>query len=99
MSLEKAGSVFGTVYSRNLTPDRETGLGAWSDAEIVRAITSGMARDGRKKNLPPNISFSHSVPTKVAKEGKAICLLDAAAGAVKIASSVESKFAPETTSA
>jgi mono/diheme cytochrome c family protein len=40
-------SVFGTTYSRNLTPDRGTGLGAWSDAEIVRAITSGVARDGR----------------------------------------------------
>jgi hypothetical protein len=39
--------VFGTTYSRNLTPDRETGLGAWSDAEIRRAITSGIARDGR----------------------------------------------------
>ncbi len=39
-----------------------------------------MARDGRRKNLPPNITFSHSVPTRVAKEGKAICLLDAAAG-------------------
>jgi cytochrome c553 len=39
--------VFGTTYSRNLTPDRETGLGGWSDAEIRRAITSGIARDGR----------------------------------------------------
>jgi mono/diheme cytochrome c family protein len=39
--------VFGTVYSRNLTPDRETGLGEWSDAEIRRAITSGISRDGR----------------------------------------------------
>jgi mono/diheme cytochrome c family protein len=39
--------VFGTTYSRNLTPDVETGLGAWSDAEIRRAITSGIARDGR----------------------------------------------------
>jgi len=38
---------FGTVYSRNLTPDPTTGLGSWSDAEIVRAITSGLARDGR----------------------------------------------------
>jgi len=37
----------GTVWSRNLTPDRETGLGAWSDAEIARAIGSGIARDGR----------------------------------------------------
>jgi hypothetical protein len=39
--------VFGTVYSRNLTPERETGLGTWSDAEIRRAVTSGIARDGR----------------------------------------------------
>ena len=38
---------FGTVWTRNLTPDRETGLGAWGDAEIARAIRSGIARDGR----------------------------------------------------
>jgi len=40
-------NVFGTVWSRNLTPDPGTGLGDWSDAEIVRAITSGLSRDGR----------------------------------------------------
>jgi mono/diheme cytochrome c family protein len=39
--------VFGTTWSRNLTPDRETGLGDWTAAEIRRAITSGIARDGR----------------------------------------------------
>ena len=39
--------VFGTVWTRNLTPDRETGLGAWSDSEIARAIRSGIAKDGR----------------------------------------------------
>ncbi len=42
-----AWKVFGTTYSRNLTPDRETGLGAWNDAQIRRAITSGISRDGR----------------------------------------------------
>ena len=40
--------VFGTTYSRNLTPDAETGLGAWSKAEIRRAITAGIAKDGRQ---------------------------------------------------
>ena len=40
--------VFGTTYSRNLTPDGETGLGRWSDREIRRAITSGISRDGRR---------------------------------------------------
>ena len=37
----------GVVYPRNLTPDRETGLGAWSDEEIIRAIRAGQGRDGR----------------------------------------------------
>jgi mono/diheme cytochrome c family protein len=40
--------VFGTTYSRNLTPDRDTGLGTWTRAEIRRAIVSGIARDGRQ---------------------------------------------------
>jgi mono/diheme cytochrome c family protein len=37
---------FGTLWVRNITPDRETGIGAWSDAEIARAIRSGVSRDG-----------------------------------------------------
>jgi mono/diheme cytochrome c family protein len=36
-----------TVWARNLTPDRNTGLGAWTDAEIARAIRSGISKDGR----------------------------------------------------
>jgi mono/diheme cytochrome c family protein len=36
----------GTVRAANLTPDRETGIGAWSDAEIVRAIRTGVDRQG-----------------------------------------------------
>ncbi len=37
---------FGAIYSPNLTPDRETGLGAWSDDDFVRAFRYGMAPDG-----------------------------------------------------
>jgi mono/diheme cytochrome c family protein len=40
--------VFGTTWSRNLTPHPTTGLGTWSRAHIRRAITSGIARDGRQ---------------------------------------------------
>jgi mono/diheme cytochrome c family protein len=36
----------GTVRASNLTPDNETGLGAWSEAEIVRAIRNGEDRAG-----------------------------------------------------
>jgi mono/diheme cytochrome c family protein len=37
---------FGTIYSSNITPDRETGIGAWSDAEFVRALRRGVGRHG-----------------------------------------------------
>lgn len=40
-------SCFGTVYSRNLTSDSETGLGDWTDQQIRRAIKSGITKDGR----------------------------------------------------
>ena len=38
--------------SRNITSHREQGLGAWSDAEIKRAITRGVGRDGRRLAEP-----------------------------------------------
>ena len=39
---------FGAIYSPNLTPERDTGLGAWSDQEFYRALHSGVARDGSR---------------------------------------------------
>ncbi|MFG1375952.1 molybdopterin cofactor-binding domain-containing protein [Xanthobacter autotrophicus] len=38
---------FGTIYSTNLTPDVETGIGAWSYAAFERAMREGIGRDGR----------------------------------------------------
>ncbi|GAB4580086.1 MAG: hypothetical protein Fur0022_28250 [Anaerolineales bacterium] len=37
---------FGTIWVRNISSDMEFGIGAWSDAEIARAIRSGVSRDG-----------------------------------------------------
>lgn len=37
---------FGTVYSTNLTPDPDTGLGAWSYPAFARAMREGVSRDG-----------------------------------------------------
>jgi mono/diheme cytochrome c family protein len=52
--LEYAGRVFpegsgfpGKLVARNLTPDPETGIGQWTDGEVVRAIREGVSRDGR----------------------------------------------------
>ena len=36
---------WGLTYSRNLTPDLETGIGYWSEDEIVNAIRAGMSAD------------------------------------------------------
>lgn len=35
----------------NLTPDRETGAGTWSDAQLARAIREGVGHDGRRLSL------------------------------------------------
>jgi len=35
----------GTVYSTNITPDKETGLGSWTDQQIRDAIVKGVRRD------------------------------------------------------
>jgi len=48
---------FGTVYSANITPDRKTGIGAWSDAQIKRAITKGIGKNG--EHLLPPMPFSY----------------------------------------
>jgi mono/diheme cytochrome c family protein len=38
----------GVVYARNITPDPETGIGRWTDAQVVNAIRRGERPDGSK---------------------------------------------------
>ncbi len=40
------------AYPSNITPDVATGIGAWSDEEVVRAIRDGISRDGRVMGPP-----------------------------------------------
>jgi mono/diheme cytochrome c family protein len=44
-----------TVRGTNITPDRETGIGAWNDDEIKRSLTEGTHRQGRP--LAPQMPF------------------------------------------
>ncbi|MBS1747769.1 MAG: c-type cytochrome [Bacteroidetes bacterium] len=37
---------FGEVYSRNITQDKEQGIGAWTDGEIAYLLRTGVAKDG-----------------------------------------------------
>ena len=42
------GLVEGTLTVPNITPDKETGIGNWTDGEIIRALTKGLDKDGRQ---------------------------------------------------
>ena len=39
---------FGTVYSTNITPDRQTGIGTWTDEQIIAAIRLGRRPNGER---------------------------------------------------
>ena len=48
---------FGTIYSSNITPDVETGIGSWSEAAFNRAMRTGVSRDGH--HLLPAFPYEH----------------------------------------
>lgn len=48
---------FGTIYSTNITPDVETGIGAWSFEAFDRSMRKGVARDGHY--LYPAFPYTH----------------------------------------
>lgn len=52
---------FGIVYATNITPDRETGIGAWSYPAFERAMRHGIHRDG--KHLYPAFPYNHFTRT------------------------------------
>jgi mono/diheme cytochrome c family protein len=52
---------FGMIYTPNLTPDPETGIGQWSDADFQRAMHEGIGKDGER--LYP--AFPYAEYTKV----------------------------------
>lgn len=40
-------SPFGTFYGPNITPDPDTGIGGWTEADLARALGEGRGPDGR----------------------------------------------------
>jgi mono/diheme cytochrome c family protein len=69
---------FGTVYSTNITPDTKTGIGGWTDEQIVTAIRLGRRPNGKRilpvhpftsfngmaeEDLKALVSFLRSVPS------------------------------------
>lgn len=57
---QKNIGVPGTIYAKNITPDIETGIGTWTDDEIMRAMTQGINKKGDTLfPLMPYVNFSH----------------------------------------
>lgn len=50
------GTPFGTLTTPNITPDPNTGIGAWSDEEFYQAVTNGIGRRG--EYLYPAMPFT-----------------------------------------
>ncbi|NOJ44189.1 c-type cytochrome [Bradyrhizobium australiense] len=48
---------FGTIFSTNITPEPETGIGRWSEAAFRRAMRSGVNREGQ--HLYPTFPYDH----------------------------------------
>jgi mono/diheme cytochrome c family protein len=55
---------FGTIYSSNITADEETGIGAWSDDDFVRALHAGVGRNGE----PLYPAFPYTSYTELSRE-------------------------------
>ncbi|HEY1782811.1 MAG TPA: cytochrome c [Roseiarcus sp.] len=50
----------GVFVGENLTPDEETGLGKWTDGQIIAAIRAGKTPEGRDLSpVMPYAAFSH----------------------------------------
>jgi mono/diheme cytochrome c family protein len=54
---------FGTFYSPNITPDAETGIGAWTSEDFWHALHNGYSRDGR----PLYPTFPYTNYTKISR--------------------------------
>ncbi len=48
---------FGTLFAPNITPDPQTGIGAWTDDEFVNALTKGTGRHGMR--LYPAMPYTY----------------------------------------
>jgi mono/diheme cytochrome c family protein len=57
---------FGTLYSTNITPDKETGIGDYSDQDFLNAVQRGIRRDGaRLYPAMPSTSYSYMTAADV----------------------------------
>ncbi|HKD06821.1 MAG TPA: c-type cytochrome [Bryobacteraceae bacterium] len=51
----------GIAYSKNLTPDRDTGIASWSDEQVIRAIREGVTKEGNLIGPPMPIALYNKI--------------------------------------
>ncbi|MCB1445784.1 MAG: cytochrome c [Rhizobiaceae bacterium] len=56
---------FGTIYSTNISPDKETGIGAWTRAQFHRALRDGVGPNGHLYPAMPYASYRKMTPADV----------------------------------
>jgi len=49
------------AYAPNITPDMRTGIGSWSDEEIIRAVREGVRPDGQILGPPMSFPFYRDI--------------------------------------
>ena len=72
---------FGTIYTSNITPDAETGIGTWSKEAFRRSLKDGVSRDGT--HLYPAFPYDHFTKVKDADIDAIYAYLMAAVQPVK----------------
>lgn len=53
---------FGVVYAANLTPDADTGLGAWTEDMFIRAVRTGRHMGGNGRPILPPMPWTNLAP-------------------------------------
>jgi mono/diheme cytochrome c family protein len=78
------GSPFGTFYAPNISPDPTDGIGRWSEADFVNAVTKGISPDGAHY-FPafPYTSYAHAKVDDVRDLFAYLKTLPAVSGAVR----------------
>jgi mono/diheme cytochrome c family protein len=64
---ERFDSPVFTAYSRNITPDKETGIGTWTDEQIIRALREGVTKEGQTLGPPMPVPTYHNMSDDDAK--------------------------------
>jgi len=59
---EKFDSPFyGLAHSKNLTSDKDTGIGTWTDAQVIRALREGITKEGNAVGEPMPLAYFNKI--------------------------------------